>query len=70
MLCYNDINELALRPLLSMLWKILKFSPVYNCRCHEIEYPSELEYPGDTLFLSPSIPHLVKSQPIDKKLQA
>src|SRR6218665_3524678 len=39
-------------------------------RCHEIEYPLELAYPGDTPFLSPSLPHLVKSQPMNKKLQA
>ena len=38
-------------------------------QCHEIDSP-ELAYPRDTLFLSPSIPHLVKSQPMDKKLQA
>src|SRR6218665_386564 len=30
----------------------------------------ELAYPGITLFLSTSIPHLLKSQPMDKKLQA
>src|SRR6218665_1727497 len=35
--------------------------------CHEIDYPPEPAYPGDTLFLSPSTPHLVKSQPMDKK---
>src|SRR6218665_53131 len=39
-------------------------------RCHEIDYLPSWRIRGDTLFLSPSIPHLVKSQPMDKKLQA
>ena len=40
------------------------------CLCHKTEYPPNKPIRGDTLFLSPSIPHLIKSQPIDKKLQA
>ena len=40
-------------------------------RCHEIEYPpANIGYPGDTLFLSPSIPHPVKSQPMVEKLHS
>jgi len=35
-----------------------------------LEYPPNYHIRGDTLFLCPSIPHLVKSQLLDKKLQA
>jgi len=53
------------RPMCSSVY--ISFHACMAFRCLKIDYPTELAYPRGYSISIPIYPHLVKSQPMDKK---